>query len=264
VIEYEIKPVSTACQVDLQTKHKTITNALGLAAFEDPSEMQKLCVHADGTKVSRTKKTDGYDVSVSKEPLAHVKCEVQTSGDEVGVRVYVECADGATLEIVPQTLARGSLQPLSPDEPEFSSLAGHARICLKTCEGAAVISKGRGQVRVLSGSDAEAFAQGDALEDTAEQCYVAHCDVDCLCLRDVTGGEYQLNGDQTLHTISLAQGVTTSGGLDELHSPRCLVSQQSSIAKGTESLEVTNTAPHPRLLLVYGDGRAEELMAKGD
>jgi hypothetical protein len=247
IIEYEITKDSVALQVDLQTQHKTLTNGSGLASFEDPDSVQRLCVHMDGTQVTRTMRDGGYDVAISKEPHACIKCEINDCEHTPNMKVYVDCADGAHLEVVPQSVDRGQVRPLSPVEPKFASLSTNAFVSLKCRDGASLVSTGSGEVKVLTTQN-----------DDGRSCYVAHCDADCLSLSDAIGGKYELHGDQTLSTVSLTAEVGDAG---VLQSPRCLSSEHACAAPGTERLDTPAQGPPPRLFMIYGDGRAEEMLS---
>jgi len=240
MIEYPMPSVSSWLQEDLQTQHKTRSNAVGLACFEDPHSLQKVCVHADGTRFVWTARGSGYDLSIAKEPLPLVTCDAET-----GVRVMVECADGAVIEAVPQALARGgALQPTDPEQPHFLERSTHARVVLKCRGGASVVSTGTGEVQLLTRTVGEEL-QPDGL------CYMAFCHEDSLRLDD-SGVIYELRGDQTVNLPSEDEG---------LRSPRCLVSEKASMALGAERHVVPEKPPTPRLFVVYGDGEAEELLA---
>merc|ERR1712187_54114 len=101
--------------------------------------------------------------------------------------------------------------------------------------------------------------------------YVAHCDKDCLVLHGSEGDEYELHGDQTLSTVTLASNIAKGAenfgifaqapedGI--LQSPRCLMTAHANIAKGAENFEISAQAPEPRLFIIHGSGGAEELLS---
>jgi hypothetical protein len=247
VIEYEIAPVSKTMQHDLQTMHKTFTNARGLASFEDADGTQKLCAHPDGTQVLRTSQEDGYEVAISKEPFAMITCRISTT-----VRVTVECADGARLDIVPQKAQGGKLVQLGSKETDFAALSKNAYVSLRTAS-AIVVSEGAGQVKLeTSRFDLQQSSDGG---NSPGSCYIASCDKNLLCLQDDNGDTYEIHGDQTLSLPSLAEKLET-----DVKSPRCLATGSACIAIGAKELTLPAEVPKPRLIVVYGDGEAEELL----
>lgn len=251
LVEYEISLVSQALQEDLQSKHKTLTNERGLASFQDPEGTQNLCVHADGTQVMCTRRQGGRDTVVSKEPFALITCEIDDAS--ACVRVSVECADGARIDVVPQAIQGGQLEALGPNDPDFAARSMHANVVLRCQADVAVVSTGTGEVRVLFGAEMESL---DSVQDDSVSCYVARCDENRLYVTDASSSEYVLHGDQTLSLPTLA--AQTEDG--ELKSPRCLASATLATAKAAEGLGLPAKAPPPRLFLIFGDGSAEELL----
>lgn len=232
VYEYEIAAVPAALQEDLQTKHRAVTNAVGLASFEDPDGFQRISFHSDGTQITRTKSEDGcWDVDVSKEPFAHLRCEMRDRSR----RTTVECADGAFLEVVPTR---------NGDEWQV-------QVALRCRSGATIVSTGNGEVNILTQSNT-ADEEGGA--------YTALLREGTLVLRGANQedalGEFTLHIDQSLDVPEPRQLSTSS---QELYSPRCPTTGMGYRWPGTE-FSAPRSAPPPRLFVIYGDGEAEELL----
>jgi len=256
VVEYAINTgVAVATQVDLQTKHKTRTNALGLLCSEDPDGVRNVCVHADGTRVTKVVRAGGHDIIISKEPMALVRCEMNDSPSGVGMRIFVECADGAQLDIVPQTLSPASgLLPLDKTVEDLDTLSTNAWVLLKRPDIGSIVSDGKGKVEVLVG---DAAANVDYPPTQSRNAYVAHCAEGRLCLRDLEGQEFVLLGDQTLSVVGASPGPEPS-------SPRCHLPVVAYAIPGMEEAPPPAEALPPRLFVIYGTGDAEEVIAGSD
>jgi hypothetical protein len=259
MVEYPISTgVSVATQVDLQTQHRTRTNSHGLTAFEDPDGMRNICVHADGTRVTKIFREGGYDIVISKEPMAWVKCEVNDSPSGVGLRMLVECADGAQLDIVPQTLSPSSgLCPLSPQMQNSDTSSSHAWVQLKRPDIASLVSSGTGQVQVLLGA-AAAGAGYESGDSPSRDIYVAQCAEARLSLCDQEGKEFILKGDQTLSTPGAGPDAA------EPQSPRCHMPAVAYKIPGMDDAPPPSEVLPPRLFVIYGNGEAAELLSESD
>jgi len=257
IIEYEVTGISVAQQVDLQTQQKTLTNARGLASFEDPQGIQRVSLHIDGTQITKTKREDGFDIAIFKEPMAQIRCQITDFGRDMGMKTVVECADGTRFEVVPQVLGPGSkLTPLRPCGQDSQSKSGHAEVSLTTREGARVVSRGAGEVEIYSGAEPRNTEAPTGV-------YKALCHEGKLCLRDTKGTDFVLRGDQSL----VINGSFRSMPGDEdapPQSPRCLTQGQAYRLPGAESFFQPEVVPPPRLFVVYGSGEAEELLSKAD
>ncbi|CAK0853487.1 unnamed protein product [Prorocentrum cordatum] len=252
IIEYVIEPVAVARQVDIMTKHKTMTNSKGLTMYEDPDDTQKIIVHADGTQVIKTLVEDGAIIEVSKSPMAHVKCELR---DSIEIRVSVATSDGTYLVAVPQMLqGDGELVPVVASRDTQPWRANYASVVLTNWEGASVVSTGSGEIKVYTkpqGSEAE-----------VEQAYAAHCTEGLLSLVDKRGVAFEIYGDQTLR-VSQEMGQDVS-------SPRCTVPCKAhgllpDDAGGEPPPEASEAGgPPPRTFVVHGNGDAEELLCRSD
>merc|ERR1712187_238648 len=181
-------------------------------------------------------------------PMPLIRCDISKSS----VQMFVDCADGTQLEIVPQT---SRLMPLGSGEPAFASRSTNALVRLKRSD-VSVVSKGLGEVQVFTGAGVASAADAEKLGRPTGR-YVAHCDTNSLTLRDQDGDDYELCGDQTLNTVSLVAKVSEDGTLP---SPRCLVTNQAHMARGADILEIPEQAPAPRLFIIHGHGGAEELL----
>ena len=133
--------------MDLPSRHVVLTNARGLASFEDPDGCQKASVHADGTQITRTMHDTGYTIEIAKEPMAFVRCEV-TNGC---IKTVVECMDGACLEVVPQAAGAVPNRPVPLCIEEDVMACSLQASCVLTCRGGTqVVSDGAGDVRVVT------------------------------------------------------------------------------------------------------------------
>jgi len=242
--------VSVATQVDLQTKHRTRTNSHGMACYEDPDGVRMICDHADGTRVMKIRREGGHDVLISKEPMAYVKCEFSNSPSGVELRVVVDCSDGTQIEVIPQSK---ELRPVGQsDGDNFSALSTHAWVHLKRPEIANIVSRGDGDVAILTGANIP-FATEYGMQPAAICTYAAQCAKGCLSLQDDDRQQYVLRCDQTL--------AVTMEGNDAPRSPRCTLPEQAYSSLGTEERPSPQQALPPRLFVVYGNGDAEELLS---
>merc|ERR1719159_1461475 len=88
--------------------------------------------------------------------------------------------------------------------------------------------------------------------------YVARCDQNCIDMTDPEGNYFKLKGDQSLSfTLAVSMG-------DELESPRCTEPGVPYKHPHVSFLPLPEDVPPPRLLVVYGDGEAEELVLPRD
>merc|ERR1712139_176905 len=138
--------------------------------------MRNICVHADGTRVTKIFREGGHDIIISKEPMALVRCEMNDSPSGVGMRMFVECTDGTQLDIVPQTLSPASgLLPLDQCVEDLNTFSTHAWVLLKRPEIASLVSNGSGQVEVLLGAASASAGYSDRQQAPGSNAYVAHC-----------------------------------------------------------------------------------------
>jgi hypothetical protein len=253
IIEYVIEPVAVARQLDIMTQHKTMTNSKGLTMYEDPEDIQKIIVHADGTQVIKTLVEDGSIIEVSKSPMAHVRCELRDSRE---IRVVVTTSDGTCLIVVPQLLqGNGELVPVVAGRGPQPWQANYASVLLTSWEGASVLSTGSGEVKVYT------KPQGSET-DLIEQTYTAHCTKGLLSLVDERGVAFEVYGDQTVR-VSQEMGQAVS-------SPRCAVQRKAhGLSPGGAGSQPTPEAseaegPPPRTFVVHGNGDAEELLRRSE
>jgi len=254
LVEYEINGVSQALQVDLMTRHRALTNSKGFASFDDPEGLQKVSVHADGTRITKTAREYGYEIEIYKEPMALIRCEIReqevqelsvdsASSPGIGMHTYVDCHDGTRIEVTPQMLVNGDLVPLAPDEADWTVSSTHASVVVRCREGNTVCSAGDGSVQIFTAKDREAERDSH---------YHADCSVGQLSLR--AGGsmwdQFKLSSDQTL------EAQAEEGGTGE---PRC---ERGNKAYPVPELDAAleDTPPPPRLFIVHGNGEAEELL----
>eukprot|EP00930_Biecheleria_cincta_P044938 TRINITY_DN30967_c0_g1_i1.p1 TRINITY_DN30967_c0_g1~~TRINITY_DN30967_c0_g1_i1.p1 ORF type:complete len:1572 (+),score=357.35 TRINITY_DN30967_c0_g1_i1:89-4804(+) len=255
IVEYPIDGVSSALQVDLLTRHKARTNSRGYASFEDPEGAQKVSVHADGTRITRSFKEYGCEIEIYKEPLALVRCEIRdadlpdSSADTPlatmtgpGLQVTVDCADGTRIQVIPKTMDGCAISPLLPDEQDWTANSCHASVTCEDHEGNTVIALGDGQVQILTAAH-------------SEWGYRAHCNEAKLVLAvgESDGDAFVIDGNQKLTTPTLP------GGVDAPLSPRCIKGNKAYCLP-VEDATLPEPVPPPRLFVVHGNGDAEEVL----
>jgi hypothetical protein len=254
-VEYPIDGVSSALQVDLLTRHKARTNSRGYASFEDPDGTQKVSVHADGTRITRSFKEYGCEIEIYKEPLALMKCEIRdtdlpdSSTDTrlatetgPGLQVTVDCADGTRIQVIPKTMDGYDISPLLPDEQDWTANSAHASVTCEDREGNTVIALGDGQVQILTAAH-------------SEWGYKAHCNEAKLVLAvgESEGDAFVISENQKLTTPTLP------GDVDGPPSPRCIKGNKAySLLDGNATLP--EPVLQPRLFVVHGNGDAEEVL----
>lgn len=276
-VEYEIDPgASVATHVDLQTQHKTRTNSQGVAMYEDPDGLRQVCIHSEGTRVVRLKKEGGYEIVVSKEPMALVRCEFTEQWDDrssssiMVLRIFVECVDGTRLEVIPQTLSRTGLMKVDPRAADFDQLSTHAFVILKRDKGPVIISRGLGQVDIhYSAEQPGADPEFPVPVENMPPAYLAHCGEGRLFTQDPDGILFEIRGDQTLEVTGgdIPVSGNVARGMDMVApggSPRCSMPDTAYMALGMEDMPLTSNVPPPRLFVIYGEGDAEELLTESD
>jgi len=169
-------------------------------------------------------------------------------------QLAITCADGASLRVTPQTLFRARL---FPTDGSAESASSNASVLLRRPEGTLLLSKGSGEVVVLGRPDVEALGEQGAL-DAAEGlagAYWALLDGDKICMRDAEGTEVEVGGDRTVRCKVPGTDPETC------RTPRCRVPATAYGCPEVASLPQPEGIMQPRLLVVYGDGEAEELLS---
>jgi len=254
MIEYQAKPVAVSTQVELLSRERTVTNALGLVIFEAPegSSQQQVCIHSDGTRV--TKFNDSM-VHITKEGMDHVECRLGSQ-----FSVLVDCADGTRLEITPQNTSCRALDCSLKDD--FLRMSTQAAVVLKRKDLTEIKSGGKGEITITTLSD------GTRQRRTGQKtAYQAHCmegSLQCNFKTSSGGVNYKVLSDQSVRIMDPALQVP---GVDADMSPRCSEQARPVLAPALEKLEQPwagsdRAFAPPRLFVVYGDGSAEEFHSR--
>jgi hypothetical protein len=256
MIEYELPMISVAQQIDPHTLQKVTTNAQSLLVFEDRTGDEHVCLHAEGTRVKTTKTTDGRCIVVEKDNMARITCQIDSNAYVPNTKVTVDCADGTVLEVIPKILnEKGELFPSDPNIENLDVFSMNASVLLKRPNGSMLRSFGNGEVDIITGLDVEAKGEKDVLNTLNKSgMYVAKCDQNCIEMTDPEGNYFRLGGDQCLSFM-----LAVSMG-DELREPKCIEAGVPYKHPDIAFLPLPEDVPPPRLLVVYGDGEAEELV----
>jgi hypothetical protein len=260
VVEYPIQQLSTSVQVDPHTNQRVVTNAEGLVTFEAADGSRRVSLHADGTRQIWEQSKDSYRVSVEKQRAARVTCSVTHSEYDPQARVLVECVDGTRLEIVPRCLnLKGELVPSDPVALDPVDASTNASVLMRRRDGTIVYSRGSGDINIASGFDVAALTEKELLrvpEHTG--LYTVFCVDNVIKLGDEDGNFYEVHGDQTVDCkLAVSMG-------DAYQSPRCSKQGLPYRHPHAAFLPLPEDVPDPRLLVVYGDGEAEELLLTRD
>lgn len=172
--------------------------------------------------------------------------------------MVVECADGTRLEVVPQRVgSNGELVLADPTAVnEFESWSTNASVLVRRREGSVVLSKGAGDVDIMSSVDVAANGIMSASKTIGrrDDLYTAYVDGERLNMKDRDGNSFEVRGGDQSVDCKLAVSKR-----DECPSPRCSKPQQPYQHPDAKLLPLPQNAPPPRLFIVYGDGEAEEL-----
>jgi len=255
VIEYEIDPISVSVHVDPHTGQQVATSGDGLMIVEDAEVSSWVAVLADGTRISSKAQSQGAEedrrIDIEHGQLASITCLLKGDNGSLRADIDIKCGDGAELQVTPQRLASATeFCPADPKggEGRFSS---NAAVLLRTRDGAAVLSKGAGEVRLATRSDA-AGPTGELRMGA----YEVQLDGDRLCMQDADGNHIEVSGDQTVS----CKAVEAAAQGRFCPPPRCKEPGRAYGRPDAISLSPPPEAPPPRLLVVYGDGEAEELL----
>eukprot|EP00746_Dinoflagellata_sp_MGD_P125940 gnl/MRDRNA2_/MRDRNA2_60853_c0_seq1.p1 gnl/MRDRNA2_/MRDRNA2_60853_c0~~gnl/MRDRNA2_/MRDRNA2_60853_c0_seq1.p1 ORF type:complete len:2005 (+),score=521.56 gnl/MRDRNA2_/MRDRNA2_60853_c0_seq1:84-6098(+) len=256
MIEYELPVISVAQQIDPHTLQKVTTNAQSLLVFEDRTGDERVCLHAEGTRVKTTKTTDGRCIVVEKDNMARITCQIDANAYVPNTKVTVDCADGTVLEVIPKILnEKGELFQSDPNVENLDTFSMNASVLLKRPNGSMLRSFGNGEVDIITGLDVEAKGEKDVLSTLNKSgMYVAKCDKNCIEMTDPEGNYFRLGGDQCLSFM-----LAVSMG-DELREPKCIEAGVPYKHPDIAFLPLPEDVPPPRLIVVYGDGEAEELV----
>lgn len=256
MIEYELPTISVAQQIDPHTLQKVTTNSNSMLVFEDQAGDERVCLHADGTRVKTTKTQDGRCVVVEKDSMARITCQIDNNAYVPNSKVTVDCADGTALEVIPRVLnEKGELFPSDPNIENLSAFSMNASVLLKRPNGGMLRSFGNGEVDIITGLDIDAKGGEKEALSTLDKSgmYVAKCADNVIEMTDNEGNSFRLGGDQCL-TFKLAVSMG-----DELKEPKCIEAGVPYKHPDIAFLPLPEDVPPPRLLVVYGDGEAEEL-----
>jgi hypothetical protein len=257
VWEYDLPAASAQHFTNPHTGQQVFTSEYSVQYTEEETKEQHVALFGDATKIVWRKTEEGMDISVESPDRLPVMVRREVDAYVPKAKLKIFCPAGVVLEVIPQEMnEKGELIPAdirAPDKVVFN-----AAVLVRHPDGHLVKSVGTGAVDVFPRSEVRRKGgEREALRSVEKDgIYTAKCFEDLLVTIDTEGNNF----DITSSTADAKLAVSISGE-DALASPRCERSHTPYFHPDVSFLPLPQNFPEPRLLVVHGDGRAEELVS---
>jgi hypothetical protein len=256
--EYELPAAAAQEFTNPHTGQQVFTCEYSVQYTEEETKEQHVALFGDATRIIWRKTKEGMDISVESPDRLPVEVRREVDAYVPKAKLKIFCPGGVVLEVIPQEMnEKGELIPAdirTPDKTVFN-----AAVLVRHPDGHLVKSVGTGTVDVFPRSEVRRKGgEYEALRSVEKDgIYSAKCFEDLLVTTDTEGNTFDITS-----TTADAKLAVSISGEDALASPRCERSHTPYFHPDVSFLPLPQNFPEPRLLLVYGDGRAEELVSQ--
>jgi hypothetical protein len=257
VWEYDLPPASTQEFTNPHNGQQVFTSEYSVRYTEEESKAEHIALFGDATRIIWRKTAEGMDISVESPDRLPVMVRREVDAYVPKAKLKIFCPGGVVIEVIPQELnEKGELIPADIRDPDKTVF--NAAVLVRHPDGHLVKSVGTGTVDVFPRSEVRRKGgEREALRSVDKDgIYSAKCFEDLLMTIDTEGNTF----DVTSSTADAKLAVSISGE-EALESPRCERSQTPYYHPDVTFLPLPQNFPEPRLLMVHGDGRAEELVS---
>jgi hypothetical protein len=255
--EYDLPPASAQEFTNPHTGQQVFTSEYSVQYTEEENKEEHVALFGDATRIIWRKTKEGMDISVESPDRLPVMVRREVDAYVPKAKLKIFCPAGVIIEVIPQEMnEKGELIPAdirAPDKTVFN-----AAVLVRHPDGHLVKSVGTGTVDVFPRSEVRRKGgEKEALRSVEKDgIYTAKCFEDLLVTIDTEGNNF----DITSSTADAKLAVSISGE-DALASPRCERAQTPYFHPDVSFLPLPQNFPEPRLIIVHGDGRAEELVS---
>jgi len=256
-LEYQLSHASCQIFTDPHTRQHVAISEHAVQYYEEEDGKQHVALFGDSTRMVWRKTENGSEISLESPRRVTVQVSRHTDAYVPKSKLKLFCLGGVILEVVPQEVnEKGELQQA---DPRSTKPVRNAAVLLRHPDGHLVRSVGLGVVDVISRSEVRRKGGEREAQKAVDRdgIYSAECARDVITTMDDEGNAFEISSS----AVDIKLAVSISGD-EQLPSPRCENPKKPYLHPDAGFLPLPTAFPEPRLFVVYGDGRAEELLSE--